>query len=229
MLLNRLKAVCAASSLALALAVSPGAANAATELVVNGGFTGSVKVGSTAVSAVSATQIAGWTVLTNYVDWFNGAWQSSDGDGYSLDLMGGYGLGAIGQTIATEAGRTYNLTFDISGNPDAQRAAGRFITVSAGGAAVGATQYVMGPTNTRANMLWSSRSMSFVATGALTQIVFTGTSDTPANCCWGAALDNVSVMAAVPEPATWAMMIIGFGAVGSMVRSSRRRNAFSAA
>lgn len=29
----------------------------------------------------------------------------------------------------------------------------------------------------------------------------------------------------VPEPATWAMMIIGFGAVGSMVRGSRRRTA----
>ena len=40
---------------------------------------------------------------------------------------------------------------------------------------------------------------------------------------------NDSLAAAVPEPATWAMMIIGFGAVGSMVRTSRRRNAFSAA
>ncbi|MDP3852265.1 MAG: PEPxxWA-CTERM sorting domain-containing protein [Phenylobacterium sp.] len=29
----------------------------------------------------------------------------------------------------------------------------------------------------------------------------------------------------VPEPATWAMMIIGFGAVGSMARSSRRKMA----
>ena len=44
---------------------------------------------------------------------------------------------------------------------------------------------------------------------------------------WGITVDGVS--SAVPEPATWAMMIIGFGAVGSMVRSSRRRNAFSAA
>ena len=35
--------------------------------------------------------------------------------------------------------------------------------------------------------------------------------------------------AAVPEPTTWAMMIIGFGAVGAMVRTSRRRNVFSAA
>ncbi|MDO9433000.1 MAG: PEPxxWA-CTERM sorting domain-containing protein [Phenylobacterium sp.] len=37
-----------------------------------------------------------------------------------------------------------------------------------------------------------------------------------------------SLQTAVPEPATWAMMIIGFGAVGSMVRAARR-NAFSAA
>ena len=35
-------------------------------------------------------------------------------------------------------------------------------------------------------------------------------------------------LSAVPEPATWAMMIVGFGAVGSMVRTSRRRTAFSA-
>jgi hypothetical protein len=33
---------------------------------------------------------------------------------------------------------------------------------------------------------------------------------------------------AVPEPTTWAMMIVGFGTVGTMVRTSRRRNAFSA-
>lgn len=45
-------------------------------------------------------------------------------------------------------------------------------------------------------------------------------------------LDNISINAissAVPEPATWAMMIIGFGAVGTMVRTSRRRQAFALA
>lgn len=40
---------------------------------------------------------------------------------------------------------------------------------------------------------------------------------------------TVLKMTAVPEPATWAMMIVGFGAVGSMVRSSRRRNPASPA
>lgn len=32
----------------------------------------------------------------------------------------------------------------------------------------------------------------------------------------------------VPEPSVWTMMIVGFGAVGSIVRTSRRRNAFNA-
>ncbi|WP_309645539.1 PEPxxWA-CTERM sorting domain-containing protein [Phenylobacterium sp.] len=34
-----------------------------------------------------------------------------------------------------------------------------------------------------------------------------------------------NIGSAVPEPATWAMMIIGFGGVGSMLRSSRRKQA----
>lgn len=31
----------------------------------------------------------------------------------------------------------------------------------------------------------------------------------------------------IPEPATWAMMIIGFGAAGTMLRSRRRRSVFA--
>ena len=36
-------------------------------------------------------------------------------------------------------------------------------------------------------------------------------------------------VSAVPEPATWGMMIIGFGAVGSLLRASRRREGFAQA
>ena len=41
--------------------------------------------------------------------------------------------------------------------------------------------------------------------------------------------DAANLTSGVPELAAWAMMIIGFAAVGSMIRTSRRRNAFSAA
>ena len=44
----------------------------------------------------------------------------------------------------------------------------------------------------------------------------------------GVQFDNLRYdavgVSAVPEPATWAMMIIGFGSVGAMVRNTRRRS-----
>jgi hypothetical protein len=40
-------------------------------------------------------------------------------------------------------------------------------------------------------------------------------------------ISPASISSAVPEPATWAMMIIGFGTVGSLMRQSRRRAALA--
>ncbi len=40
-------------------------------------------------------------------------------------------------------------------------------------------------------------------------------------------LEGEFLTSAIPEPATWVMMILGFGAVGAMVRTSNRRKAFS--
>jgi hypothetical protein len=40
----------------------------------------------------------------------------------------------------------------------------------------------------------------------------------------GAALDNISLTSAssVPEPASWALVLVGFGAAGAAIRSRRR-------
>jgi hypothetical protein len=43
----------------------------------------------------------------------------------------------------------------------------------------------------------------------------------------GAANSVVNVLNAVPEPATWALMIMGFGGVGAMARSRRRQASFA--
>jgi PEP-CTERM motif len=37
------------------------------------------------------------------------------------------------------------------------------------------------------------------------------------------SFDNVLSVTAVPEPATWLMMIVGFGAVGASIRRARKR------
>ncbi|MGZ3375793.1 MAG: PEPxxWA-CTERM sorting domain-containing protein, partial [Phenylobacterium sp.] len=37
--------------------------------------------------------------------------------------------------------------------------------------------------------------------------------------------DNLAGTLAVPEPASWALMIMGFGAAGAMLRSKRRQTA----
>jgi hypothetical protein len=69
-------------------------------------------------------------------------------------------------------------------------------------------------------MGWESHTFSFKATGANATLTFASDEDT----AYGPALDNVSITSgAVPEPATWALMIVGFGAVGATLRSRRRQ------
>lgn len=70
---------------------------------------------------------------------------------------------------------------------------------------------------------WTSHQVKFSANAGDT-IMFkaTGASDS-----YGGYLDNITISSAVPEPATWAMMITGFGLAGSAIR--RRRVALLAA
>jgi hypothetical protein len=52
--------------------------------------------------------------------------------------------------------------------------------------------------------------------GAFSQLRLTSTSN-------AFEIDNVTVNSGVPEPATWAMMLMGFGAAGAAMRRSRRK------
>lgn len=63
-------------------------------------------------------------------------------------------------------------------------------------------------------------SYTFTATGASTQIQFAGnTLETLGDERFG--IDNVVVSGAVPEPAAWAMMLMGFGGLGAALRRRR--------
>ena len=80
----------------------------------------------------------------------------------------------------------------------------------------------VGGGNTKQNMGWTQHSYTFKAFDPTATLAFNSQTHTP----YGPALDNVSI-SAVPEPATWAMMIMGFGGVGAAVRASRRKQALA--
>ena len=210
----------------LAATVLAGSASAATNLISNGGFNNGGTVGEPgggfATLGVGSGALTGWSIDAGDIDWIQGYWQSSDGDGYSVDLNGNHPA-TISQTIATVAGRSYTLTFDMSGNPDNFRGDTRIAVLGANGGTIGSANYSLTGANSKANMLWAGQSFSFVANSTSTKISF-ASGNGGDNCCYGAAIDNVGV-AGVPEPAAWGLMILGFGAAGATLR--RRRAAIA--
>ena len=68
---------------------------------------------------------------------------------------------------------------------------------------------------------WTQFTGSFVADATTTNLsIFTDVNALSGN---DFGLDAISVTAAVPEPATWLMMILGFGFVGSVMRRNRSK------
>jgi hypothetical protein len=72
-------------------------------------------------------------------------------------------------------------------------------------------------------LLYDSRFVSFIFTGpsptdSFTSVLFTTSAE-------NFYIGNISTTPPVPEPATWAMMLIGFAGLGFAFRRSRRRNA----
>jgi len=134
------------------------------------------------------------------------------GHGSYVDMDGSSGSGndPAGQltSVVTLAAGSYSLTFDLAGN---QR-----------GAAAQTTRVTLGNFSVDiplvpANAGFSTYTYNFTTTGG--NLVFTelGPSDQQGNL-----LDNV-VLTAVPEPSTWAMMLLGFMGVGFM--AYRRKSA----
>src|SRR6185312_7740621 len=115
-------------------------------------------------------------------------WQSSDG-GRNIDLDGDT-QGAISQTLSTSIGQKYNVTFDLSGNPDGAPSV-KVVQVSATGGAPAAYSFdtSAGGGNSHANMMWQPESYSFTATANSTTLTFA--SQTAGD--FGPALDNVAV------------------------------------
>ncbi|MYM24481.1 DUF642 domain-containing protein [Duganella sp. FT135W] len=198
-------------AVAIAALFATGAASAATNLITNGDFESySVYVpngGYTMVGAGSSA-ITGWIVGGVSVDLIKNSYGSVGANSTSVDMLGTPGPGVLSQSFNYAANTTYNLSFDVSRNPNGSYTA---VQVDVNGVS---NLYVGTSTPT-------TYSFSFTtgATGGSELLKF---SSVGGDGYSGAVLDNVKLTAAVPEPETYAMMLAGLGLVGFAARRKKQ-------
>ena len=221
-----------ASLAAIALtAIALGAVSkpARADLIVNGGFEfpsiGNVfyqNYGSFTNNPYAGPSFQGWDVTFNNVDIVNpmaGPWNAPAFEGVQiLDLVGYGSTGAIEQSFTTTPGQSYLLTFAYGNNPGSGAAAA---SVTVFGSSSLLSALVFHDTSGNGNLNWNLYSASFVANSETTTLGF---NTTLGGNNGGILLDAVAV-SAVPEPATWAMMIFGFAGIALMAYRRSRKSA----
>jgi hypothetical protein len=212
--------------LAALAAVGASPAAAATNLIVNGDFeTPAAPSKGFTIFGGGSHGLTGWTVLgpaSNAVALLandytepNVAFESEHG-GSALDLSGGGNTGptaGVSQDVATEIGKAYVLKFWL-GNADGNNNYTLPSTLSLAFNDAPATAFT-NANITRRGVNWQEVTVAFRATTSTTSIIFQNA--TPRGDAF-TGLDNVSLTAGVPEPATWTMMIAGFGFAGAALR-----------
>ncbi|HME83412.1 MAG TPA: choice-of-anchor C family protein [Roseiarcus sp.] len=176
----------------------------ATNLVSDGDFNNPSGGGSFA-TFFNGQSFGPWNVVAGGVDLIGGYWQSPTFGGGSVDLDGD-APGGVTQTLSLTSGKTYRLSFDLSGNPDGFPTS-KSVTVSVGSLDQTYT-YDIG-SNSHADMMYQLISTVFVAGSTNTLSFLSNDVGSP----YGPVIGGVSVTA-VPEPSAWAMMLAGFAGLG---------------
>lgn len=197
--------------LAAVLFLAAGVANATPiELITNGSFE---KNGVGAGSWTIKSALDGWSVGAKGVEVRNNvAGTAQDGNNF-LELDSTVNSW-ISQTIDTNAGGKYNLSFYYSPRENTA-AATNGIDVLWNGTLLKHVEQ----DNFTSKTNWFKIELSMFAVGSLSNLSFkaSGISDSI-----GGSLDNVSLTSAVPEPATIASMLLGLGMMGFTLRRRKQ-------
>jgi hypothetical protein len=148
---------------------------------------------------------ANWTVSSGSVDLIGETTSGTSfdfypGNGGFVDLDGSTNLAGTLQTTASFLAGSYTLTFDLGGN--ARNDGSKETIISLGSFSQSIILASSAPLQ--------QYSFSFATDGG--NLSFADLAGGNANI--GNILDNVTLSSDVPEPSTWAMMILGFMGVG---------------
>jgi PEP-CTERM motif-containing protein/uncharacterized protein DUF642 len=236
---NILSSVALAASMALAIG---SAAHATTNLVTNGDFSSGPSANAQFGTGFGGQTVTGWTGGNGYQLYFVGGTQTttsavsqyntgleyfhpsastlSPNGGNFVALDGDSSVRAsISQTLTgLNTTQTYALTFDWAAGQLINRVGDitEQLQVSFG-SDVQLTSILSVPSTAFSG--WNVVTMYFKPTSSTETLTFLSLG-TPNGLPPMALLDGVS-LTAVPEPATWAMMLIGFGGLGAMIRRRR--------
>lgn len=181
---------------ALLVATVPSAANAA------------VLVSEDFESGSGAFTLSGNAALANGAT-YNPCCGTPNDTSNTFVAFGGGNLpsGLASASFNTVLGSTYTVNFDYA---------------ALGGGSEPLTFTVAGQTftfNPVANnaLIFAPGSFSFTGTGGASSLVVTSGGFNNVD----AIVDNISIAGAIPEPATWALFILGFGMIGGALRRSK--------
>jgi choice-of-anchor C domain-containing protein len=176
---------------ALLLAASAPAApvpKVIVELITNGGFEDGPDVDRWLPLDKDSTEIKGWKVTRAQIDYIGpGHWTAGEGK-RSLDLHGSPGYGGVKQTIKTEKGKKYVVTFKMASTPGGNPTE-KGLWVAAAGAKKRFTFDAKG--KTVGAMGWEAMEWEFTADGDEADLEFYTAEESDQDR--GPALDDVSV------------------------------------
>jgi hypothetical protein len=154
----------------------------------------------------------------------NGLPASSPDGGNFVGADPAFHNGALSQTISgLTVGKTYELSFDWAG---AQQFGYNGHTTEGWQVSLGSDTQSTGTIGDKNHGFtgWRSSNFFFTASNTSELLSFLALGGPNASLPPLALLDSVS-LTAVPEPATWAVMLVGFGGIGAAIRTRRRQAA----